>query len=297
MTVPDAVELRGLGITTQDVSEQLGGRGLCEPALPISPPYTIRLRIVPSAPVAVLSTASWRAVSFGLLAVGVGLALAVSVSVLSSWAAIIAAGCYLVAAALIGARGRGPVFGLANAITLTRLVGTCWVGGLAVEAAFSGLSVTERALLIGLGASCLVLDGVDGRVARARGEVSEFGARFDMETDTLLLLWLTLTVPLLGVAGWWVLAIPGLRYGYLAASWVVPALRIPLYYSYSRKVFAVLGAVAVIGSLALDLVWPGWPPSVLLALGLAALSWSFGRDIGWQLRRYREQRTAVAAVR
>ena len=56
-------------------------------------------------------------------------------------------------------------------------------------------------------------------MARARGETSAFGARFDMETDAALLLALSLAVPALGVAGWWVLAIGGLRYAYVAAGW------------------------------------------------------------------------------
>ena len=76
--------------------------------------------------------------------------------------------------------------------------------------------------MVVVGTCCLVLDGVDGKVARARGETSAFGARFDMETDAALLLALSLAVPALGIAGWWALAIGGMRYAYVAAGWIAP---------------------------------------------------------------------------
>jgi phosphatidylglycerophosphate synthase len=144
-----------------------------------------------------------------------------------------------------------------------------------------------------VGTCCLVLDGVDGKVARARRETSAFGARFDVETDAALLMALCLAVPALGITGWWVLAIGGLRYAYVAASWVAPrsirtALRVPLPFHYSGKVVAVIQAVALLAALALELtgIAAALPmlPTVLLAGSLAALCWSFGRDVVWQLR-------------
>ncbi len=146
--------------------------------------------------VAALPGASARPLLVGLLAVGAGLVPAVATSLLSPWSAAGAAVGYLLGAALIGGSWRGPRFGLANAVTLARLVGTCWVGGLTIEAAVAGLDTGDRLLLIALATGCLILDGVDGRVARARGEVSGFGARFDMETDALLLLCLSLVIPI-----------------------------------------------------------------------------------------------------
>ena len=178
-----------------------------------------------SATVAAPAAASWRAVLIGLSVIGAGLTSAVVTHVLGPWPAVAATVGYLVGAVLIATSWRGPRFGWANAVTLTRLVATCWVGGLTVEAALAGLSVGERLLVIALATGCLLLDGVDGRVARARNEVSSFGARFDMETDALLLLCLSLLIPILGIAGWWTVAVSGLRYGYLVASWLLPVLR------------------------------------------------------------------------
>ena len=250
-----------------------------------------------SVDVAALPKAPARALLVGLLAVGAGLVPAVATSLLSPFSAAGAVLGYLLGAALIGGAWRAPRFGVANAVTLARLVGTCWVGALTIEAAVAGLGIGDRLLLIGLAAGCLVLDGIDGRVARARGEVSGFGARFDMETDALLLLWLSLVIPVLGVAGWWTVAVSGLRYGYLVASWFIPALRVPLYYSYPRKVAAAIGGISLVTALTVDLVWPGWPASLSVFLGLACLCWSFGRDIAWQLRRYRRAPDRAAGVR
>ncbi len=155
--------------------------------------------------------------------------------------------------------------------------------------------------MIALGTCCLVLDGVDGRVARARGETSRFGARFDMETDAALLMALSLAVPALGFAGWWVLAIGLLRYAYVAASLLAPrpvrtALATELPYSYSRKVVAVVQGIALLLALTLGrlgIAVPALPsvlpalPSAVLAVALAALVWSFGRDVVGQLRAVR----------
>ena len=100
---------------------------------------------------------------------------------------------------------------------------------------------------------CLTLDGVDGRVARARREATPFGARFDVETDAAMLVVLSVAVAALGIAGWWVVAIGTMRYGYVATSLVVPALRTPLPYRYSAKVVAVAQAVALIAALVFGL--------------------------------------------
>lgn len=231
----------------------------------------------------------WRSLSLGLVAVGSGLLAAVALGVLTPWPVVAAGLGYLLGAAVIGARWHRARFGAANTVTLARVVGCCWVGALTVEAALGGLDQGDRLLMIGVATGCLILDGVDGWVARARSEVSSFGARFDMETDAVLLGCLSLAIPILGVAGWWVLALSGMRYGYLLASSVFPALRIPLPLSYARKVVAVIAAVSLIAALAVGLVWPGWPAGTILLVGLACLCWSFGRDIAWQLEVYRSR--------
>jgi len=68
----------------------------------------------------------------------------------------------------------------------------------------------------------VALDGVDGRLARSRNTSSDFGARFDMEIDALLILVLAVLVWNLEKAGMWILAAGLLRYAFVLASYPLP---------------------------------------------------------------------------
>jgi phosphatidylglycerophosphate synthase len=196
-----------------------------------------------------------------------------------------AAFCFLVLAALVARHSRTRSFGIADVVTLSRGLGVCFLAGLALQALAGGLAGHGVLAMIIVGTLCLTLDGVDGRVARARGEASAFGARFDVETDAAMLVVLSVAVAALGIAGWWVLAIGAMRYGYIATSLVVPALRTPLPYRYSGKVIAVVQAVALLAALAFRLTHgEHWLSNAFLLLALASLCWSFGRSVIWQLR-------------
>jgi phosphatidylglycerophosphate synthase len=203
-----------------------------------------------------------------------------------SWLSASTAGfCFLVLATLVARHSRSRTFGVADVVTLIRGLGVCFLAGLALQALVGGLERRGLLAMILMGTLCLLLDGVDGRVARARREASAFGARFDVETDAALLVVLSFAVAALQIVGWWVLAIPAMRYGYVASSLVLPALRTPLPYRYSGKVIAVVQAVALLAALASQLM-PAehWVPITILLAALASLCWSFGRSIIWQLR-------------
>ncbi len=241
----------------------------------------------------VVTQRPWRPLATGAFVEGAGLAAAGGAGLLMPLAVLGASLGYLGGAAVILIYWNRRTFGAANLVTLARVVGTSWVVGLTLEVLAGRSSEAGLLAMVLVGTCCLVLDGVDGKVARARGETSAFGARFDMETDAALLLALSLTVPALDLAGWWVVAIGGLRYAYVAAGRTAPrrlraALATPLPFRYSRKVVAVAQAVTLLAVLGMDLVGvsdvaPALSP-VLLALSLAALCWSFGRDVRWQLR-------------
>lgn len=234
---------------------------------------------------------AWSPLATGAVVEGAGLAAAGGAGLLLPLPVMGAALGYLGGAAVILSYWHRRRFGAANLVTLGRVVGSCWVIGLTLQALLGRLGPTGLLLMIMIATGCLVLDGVDGWVARARGESSAFGARFDMETDAALLMALSLAVPVLRVAGWWVLAIGLMRYAYVAAAWVAPnrirdALRRPLPYRYSRKVVAVTQGIALLAALALGLADVAVPvlPTVILLAALAALCWSFGRDVIGQLR-------------
>jgi phosphatidylglycerophosphate synthase len=193
--------------------------------------------------------------------------------------------CFLLLATLVARHSRARTFGIADVVTLARGLGVCFLAGLALQALVGGLERHGLLAMIIIGMLCLLLDGVDGRVARARREASAFGARFDVETDAALLVVLSIAVAALDIVGWWVLAIPAMRYAYVAASLVIPVLRIPLPYRYSGKVIAVVQAVALLAALTSELTrGEHWVPITILVGALASLCWSFGSSVVWQLR-------------
>ena len=75
-------------------------------------------------------------------------------------------------------------FGPANRVTLGRAT---LVGGVTALVADSFESTPPVTLLVGLTAVALLLDGVDGKVARRTGTSTALGARFDMEVDAFLI--------------------------------------------------------------------------------------------------------------
>jgi phosphatidylglycerophosphate synthase len=203
-----------------------------------------------------------------------------------SWlSASTAALCFFLLAALVARSSRTRTLRIADLVTLARGLGVCFLAGFTLQALAGGLAKNGVLAMIIMGTLCLMLDGVDGRVARARGEATAFGARFDVETDAAMLIVLSIAVAALGIAGWWVLAIGAMRYGYVATSLVVPALRTSLPYHYSGKVIAVVQAVALLAALAFGLTHGAhWVPTIFLLAALASLCWSFGRSVFWQMR-------------
>ena len=131
----------------------------------------------------------------------------------------------------------------------------------------------------------LVLDGVDGKLARVTGNNTAFGARFDMELDALFILGLSLAVLVLGKAGPWVLALGLMRYAFVAASWFWPWLNGPLPESFRRKTVCVWQIVTLMVAL-LPPVPDGFA-TLTLATALVLLGWSFLVDIrGLYQRRF-----------
>jgi phosphatidylglycerophosphate synthase len=166
-------------------------------------------------------------------------------------------------------------FGAANSVTLVRAALTVLL------VALLGVSPTPSLgwTLVGLGAAGVALDGFDGALARRRSEASAFGARFDMETDALLILVLAALVWQHGKAGVWILAAGLLRYAFVAASWAFRWLGSALPPSVRRQAVCVVQIVSLLGAL-VPAVVPPWS-TALAGVGLAALVWSFAIDVHW----------------
>ena len=170
-----------------------------------------------------------------------------------------------------------PGLGAANQITLVRATLVVPVAGLTLQPALP----TAAALwwIVAICAVALALDGVDGLVARRRGQETRFGARFDMELDAFLMLVLAVLVWRTGRVDAWVLLIGALRYLFVVAGWRWPLLTAELPASLRRKAICVVQGVGLIVCLA-----PIVPPELTtrVALGaLALLVYSFAVDVIW----------------
>jgi phosphatidylglycerophosphate synthase len=213
------------------------------------------------------------ALALGLLASALGLSLR---------GTALAALAYVVLAMLVGrtfaraAPHRG--FGWPNRATLLRATIVCALVAACIDA--------PRALNVGiLALAAVLLDLVDGWLARRVGPASAFGARFDMEVDAALVLVLGALLLANGVAGAWVLAIGAARYAFVAAGRFMPVLAAPLPPSARRRISAAF--VMVVLALALLPFYPSWFATGLAVAALIATLGSFAIDIRLLLARGR----------
>lgn len=194
------------------------------------------------------------------------------------WPAVLLVGLVTVGVlAAFLARGHGRPFGLANGITLFRLdlaaclLAASWIGPAAVS-----FGPRLAWAVFAMAALALALDGIDGWLARRRGEASAFGARLDMASDTFFTIVLTLCAWRFTALGPWVLAIGFLRPAFVTTGLMMPGLAAPLPPSPRRR--AACGTALLL--LVLTLAPPLAPVAFSLAAGsLLILLLSFGRDI------------------
>ncbi|GAA2708016.1 CDP-alcohol phosphatidyltransferase family protein [Micromonospora olivasterospora] len=209
----------------------------------------------------------------------------------AGWCAGLAYGmvvCALLARGLrrAGAAGLGP----ADVVTLGRALLVGGVTALVVDGFDRPAPVPP---LVALTVMALLLDAVDGQVARRTGTASALGARFDMEVDAYLIL--LLGAHLAPTVGGWVLAMGAMRYAFVAAGWALPWLRGTLPPRPWRKVVAATQGVAL--AVAAAGVLPPVAATALLAGALALLVESFGRDVGWLWRRRARRRPGAEPAR
>ena len=178
-------------------------------------------------------------------------------------------------------------FGAANAVTAFRAV--CVVFVLAVGLAVPGSN--GRWIAVAVASVALLLDGLDGFLARRLDQVSAFGARFDMETDAFAMLVLSVLVTMVGQAGPWVLLSGLSRYIFIVGGWVLPVLAAPLPAKKRRQTVCVVQMAALILALAPP-VTPAMGAWICLA-GLILLGYSFAVDTVWLVWHGRMENEAV----
>jgi phosphatidylglycerophosphate synthase len=169
-------------------------------------------------------------------------------------------------------------FGPANQITTVRAMLVALVASLVGEPRLPGVAAGAVAASVAV----TVLDGVDGWLARRNRIASDFGARFDMEIDALLILALSVLAWRDEKAGAWVVLSGLLRYAFVAAGAIAPWLRAALPPSRRRQAICVIQIVA----LTLAMVPAIQPPlsTVIAAAALGILSCSFLIDTLWLWR-------------
>jgi phosphatidylglycerophosphate synthase len=254
---------------------QVADEGVLRPSRPVdqSAMRTIRLATI----LGILATAAL----LGVVSAAAGLGFA-------GWIAGLAAGS--AATALIAAarrRSDQPAIHPADWVTLTRAVLCAGVAGLVAASFGRPASITA---LVTLSTVALVLDAVDGQVARRTGTATTVGARLDGEVDAFLILLLSIAVS--RDYGSWVLVIGAAHYALLLAGWLVPWLAAPLPPRFWRKV------VAATQGIVLTVAASGLPDRLIgmIAVGAALLllAESFGHDVVWLYRAGAGPRTRLA---
>jgi phosphatidylglycerophosphate synthase len=201
------------------------------------------------------------------------------------------AACYALVAVLmllhLGGHAPHGRFGAANRVTLARGMIASLLGG-AVPAV---TELSAEALWVASGAAllALVLDGVDGWMARRTRMASAYGQHLDINFDTLTMGILALLAWQGGKAGPWVLAIGLARYAFVAAGWVWPWLNAELPFSQRRRVICVVQIAVLLVCLTPFMVPPMSSLAAVAALGL--LLFSFVVDTLWLVKAGAGKRT------
>ncbi|MGJ9373917.1 CDP-alcohol phosphatidyltransferase family protein [Nesterenkonia sp. CF4.4] len=170
-------------------------------------------------------------------------------------------------------RRRPRAVSTADRVTLLRvgLIGVLTAA--AVLILVEAIPARSWALAVVIGVA-LLLDAVDGAVARRTHSSSASGARLDMEADAAALLVVSLIAAV--TVGWWAVAIGAMRYLYVAAARIRPPLRGELGYSLFRRIVAAIQA---------SVLWVAMLPitpvpfaAAVTAIALTLLITSFTRD-------------------
>jgi phosphatidylglycerophosphate synthase len=199
---------------------------------------------------------------------------------------VVAAACFVVLFTAVvrvaGAHHPHARFGPANTVTTIRAIAAALTAGLVGQAAPPPVLWA----VIGITAVMVVLDGVDGWLARRTRMATVFGARFDMETDAAFILILSILVWQHDKAGAWVLGCGVMRYAFVAAGWTMRWLAKPLRTTKRGRIVAIGQLIGLGVALAPIVQWPA--SALVAAITLAGLAWSFAIDVAWLWRRRRE---------
>ena len=235
-----------------------------------------------------LRTRAFVTVFIGLVAVAGVAALARFALPLSAAFPLKAAACFAVVGGIALARlseANHPfaTFGQANQVTTARAIFVALVVGVIGEPADPMIAAGAAAAALAV----VMMDGVDGWLARRSLMPSAFGARFDMEVDALLILALSVLAFTLGKAGAWVMLSGLMRYVFVAAGWTWPWMERPLIPSRRRQTVCVIQIVALI--VIIEPMVTRSLSELIAAFALGMLGVSFFVDTWWLVLHRREE--------
>ncbi|MCH8561469.1 MULTISPECIES: CDP-alcohol phosphatidyltransferase family protein [unclassified Nesterenkonia] len=218
---------------------------------------------------------AWDAVVLILAPGAVALVLALTLAPNAGTAVVIMAVALIApaVAAVSLLRRRPRAVTTADRVTLLRvgLIGVLTAAAVLIFAEAIPARSWVLAVVIGV---ALLLDAVDGWVARHTRSSSASGARLDMEADAAALLVVSLIAA--ATVGWWAVAIGAMRYLFAAAARIRPALRGELRYSLFRRTVAAIQASVL--WVALLPITPVPFAAAVTAIALTLLVLSFARD-------------------
>jgi phosphatidylglycerophosphate synthase len=167
------------------------------------------------------------------------------------------------------------LLGMGNVVTLIRLA--------LVAALISPLLANPTAgVVVAVALASLLLDGVDGWLARRESRVSSFGARLDIEVDSAFAMVLALNSWVIGTTGPLIILLALPRYIYVAFAKIYPWLNKQPPTRIGGK---VVGVIQILALISFNLPnFPQWLVIPVVAIVLAGLIWSFGRDVRWLWR-------------
>ncbi len=172
-----------------------------------------------------------------------------------------------------------PVVNIANALTVFRiLLVPVFLAALFME---SGESTLWRTVATVVFAVAALTDRYDGRIARQRGLITDFGKMADPIADKALIGGALVGLSILGILPWWVTAVIIARELWVTALrfWVLRHKVIPA--SRGGKLKTLLQAVAI--GLYLAPLGGGWQIAAGILMGLAVVVTIYtGLDYTWQ---------------
>jgi len=177
------------------------------------------------------------------------------------------------------------IFSLASKVTFMRLNISLMMLTAVIHSSMNltifDIFYSERMIVI-LGMIALLLDGLDGFIARKYDHVTKFGEKIDQESDNFLMLVLSISLYLNREIGAYIFLIPLYRYLFIFFMSKYDWLKTELPISQFRKFACAVTTLFMV--VAQDVYFDPENTLFLVILSLFIITFSFAKDIIWLYR-------------